>query len=198
MSEDDIESGASRGAQEEDSSSARRLLGWIVWLAGAVALAIFIRVFVAEAYFVPTGSMLETIQLDDRLWGEKLSYRFRSPEQGEVIMFDSPSNDGNILVKRVIAVGGQTVDLVQGRVAVDGEVLDEPYTGGKESLPLREQLPGIDPITYPYTVPEGCLWVMGDNRTNSRDSRYFGAIPVSSVTAHAVCTFWPPQDFRLF
>ena len=198
VSENNVESGATHDAQGEDGASFnRRLLGWVAWIAGAIALAVLIRVFVAEAYFVPTGSMLETIQLDDRLWGEKISYRFRSPEQGEIVMFDSPANDGNILVKRVIAVGGQTVDLVQGRVVVDGAVLDEPYTGTKESSPLTEQLPGVGPITYPYTVPEGYLWVMGDNRTNSRDSRYFGAIPVSSVTAHAVCTFWPPQNFRL-
>ncbi len=183
---------------EQEPSFARNLLGWLVWIAGAVALALAIRVFVGEAYVVPTGSMLETIQLDDRLWGEKLSYRFRSPEQGEVVMFNSPVGDGNTLIKRVIAVGGQTVDLVDGHVEVDGKPLDEPYVGGKESWPLAEQLDSVGPISYPYTVPDGCVWVMGDNRTNSRDSRYFGSVSVSEVTARAVCTFWPPEDFRSF
>ena len=164
---------------EQEPSLARNLLGWLVWIAGAVALAIVIRMFVGEAYVVPTGSMLETIQLNDRLWGEKLSYHFRLPEQGEVVMFNSPVGDGNTLVKRVIAVGGQTIDLVDGHVEVDGKPLDEPYS-------------------YPYTVPDECVWVMGDNRTNSRDSRYFGPVSVSEITARAVCTFWPPDDFRSF
>ena len=193
-----VASHADYASESEDPSLARRLLGWLLWIAGAVAFAILIRMFVGEAYYVPTGSMLDTIQLDDRLWGEKLSYRFRSPEPGEVVMFNSPSDDGYILVKRVIAVGGETVDLVDGRVVVDGKVLDEPYTEGKETLPLAEQLASIEPITYPYTVPEGHLWLMGDNRTNSRDSRYFGAVAVEEVQARAVCTFWPPSSFKVF
>ena len=85
-------------------------------------------------------------------------------------------------------MGGQTVDLVDGVVYVDGEPLDESaYTGGKPSYPLD----GPAQIQYPYTVPEGCIWCMGDNRTNSSDSRYFGAVPVSSVTGRAFFTYWP-------
>lgn len=175
----------------------QRLIEWLVTIAAAVALALFVRAFVGEAYVVPTGSMLNTIQLDDRVWGDKVTYRFRQPEQGEIVMFNSPSDDGYTLVKRVIATGGQSVDLVDGRVFVDGEVLDEPYTEGRETLPLPEQLPGIDEISYPYTVPEGHVWLMGDNRTNSKDSRYFGAVPVTEVTAKAVLTFWPLADWRL-
>ncbi len=161
----------------------------------AVVLALLMRAFVFEVFEVPTGSMLETIQLDDRIVGEKLSYRFRVPQRGEIVTFDNPTKDGTTLVKRVIATGGQTIDLQEGRVVVDGEVLDEPYVNGRESIPLSQQLPGIGPITYPYTVPEGRIWVMGDNRTNSKDSRYFGAVPVSDVTSHAVWTIWPPKDF---
>lgn len=183
--------------ERDGRSGWTRMLDWLLTIAAAVALALFIRAFVGEAYVVPTGSMLNTIQLDDRVWGDKLSYRFREPEQGEIIMFDSPSGDGYTLVKRVIATGGQTVDLQDGLVTVDGEVLDEPYTEGRESLPLAEQLSTISPITYPYTVPEGCVWVMGDNRTNSRDSRYFGPIQLSEVTAKAVLTFWPLANFKL-
>lgn len=179
-----------------NQNTGRRVLDWLLTIAAAIALALFIRVFVGEAYVVPTGSMLNTIQLDDRVWGDKLSYKFRTPTQGEVVLFDNPAGDGYTLVKRVIATEGQTIDFADGRVVIDGEVLDEPYTEGRESAPLGEHMAGIDPISYPYTVPQGSLWVMGDNRTNSRDSRYFGAIPVSDVTAKAVFTFWPLSDLR--
>ena len=167
----------------------------VLTIAAAVALALLMRAFVFEVFEVPTGSMLQTIQLNDRIVGEKLSYRFRVPERGEIVTFNNPSKDGTTLVKRVVALGGQTVDLQGGRVVVDGEVLDEPYVNGLESAPLNQQLTGIDPISYPYTVPKDCIWVMGDNRTNSKDSRYFGAVPVSEVTSHAVWTIWPPDDF---
>ena len=90
-------------------------------------------------------------------------------------------------------MGGQTVDLVDGKVVVDGVALDEPYTQGKVSEPLNPA-PDAD-VSYPFTVPEGRLWVMGDNRTNSQDSRYFGAIEESSVTGHAVLVYWPFQNF---
>lgn len=181
---------------QAEPSLASWILGWIPWIAGALIITVFVRAFVGEAYIIPTGSMLDTIQLDDRVWGEKLSYKFREPEQGEIIMFITPTGEGYTLVKRVIAVGGQTVDLVNGHVVVDGKTLDEPYTGGKESWPLAEQLAGVGPLTYPYTVPEGHVWVMGDNRTNSKDSRYFGPVSVDAVQARAVFTFWPLSDVR--
>lgn len=101
--------------------------------------------------------------------------------------FQDPEIPGRVLIKRVIAVGGQTVDLVDGKVVVDGVALDEPYTQGKASEPLNPA-PDVD-VSYPFTVPEGRLWVMGDNRTNSQDSRYFGAIKESSVTGHAVLVY---------
>ncbi|MBX9035478.1 signal peptidase I, partial [Gordonibacter massiliensis (ex Traore et al. 2017)] len=77
----------------------------------------------------------------------------------------------------------------------DGVALDEPYTRGLPSEPLKTAL-GVE-VSYPFTVPEGHLWVMGDNRTHSNDSRYFGAIEASSVTARGVLVFWPLQDFGL-
>ena len=188
-----------QGAElDQDEGRTRTVLEWIVTIAIAIGIAGLIHVFVGEPFIVPTGSMLNTIQLDDRIWGEKVSYRFREPQQGEVIMFDNPNGEGTILVKRVIATQGQTVDLVDGRVVVDGEVLDEPYTENRPSLPLDQTLPGKDPVTYPFKVPEGCVWVMGDNRTNSLDSRYFGAVPTKTVVARALFTFWPFSDLRWF
>ena len=180
---------------EEERSRLGGIGELVLTIAAAVVLALLMRTFVFEVFEVPTGSMLETIQLDDRIVGEKLSYRFRVPQRGEIVTFNNPSKDGTTLVKRVVATGGQTVDLQEGRVVVDGQVLDEPYVNGLESVPLNQQLSGISPISYPYTIPEGYIWVMGDNRTNSKDSRFFGAVPVSEVTSHAVWTIWPPKNF---
>ena len=168
----------------------------ILWFLGpvivAVVVALFVKTYVVTPYVVPTGSMLETIQEGDMLLGECVTLHFHEPEQGEIVTFLSPL-DGETLIKRVIAVGGQTVDLVDGQVYVDGERLDEPYTEDKPTYSLSDYA-GSAGIEYPYTVPEGTVWVMGDNRTNSRDSRYFGPVDVDDVTSRALFIYWPPSD----
>ena len=177
-------------AHEAEEERGRGGWGWFfVWLAVAVAVGLLVKTFVATPYVVPTGSMRDTIVEGDTLLGERVSLYFGNPEAGDIVTFDSPL-DGETLIKRVIAVGGQTVDLVDGSVYVDGERLDEPYTEGKPSYSLSD-LPGSASIEYPYEVPEGCVWVMGDNRTDSKDSRYFGAVSVDDVTSRALFIYWP-------
>ena len=177
-------------AHEAEGERGRGGWGWFfVWLAVAVAVGLLVKTFVATPYVVPTGSMRDTIVEGDTLLGERISLYFGDPEAGDIVTFDSPL-DGETLIKRVIAVGGQTVDLVDGSVYVDGERLDEPYTEGKPSYSLSD-LPGSAGIEYPYEVPEGCVWVMGDNRTDSKDSRYFGAVSVDDVTSRALFIYWP-------
>lgn len=169
-------------------------------LAIVIVLVVLVRMFVGEPYEVPTGSMLETIQMGDRLFGEKISYRLRDPWRGEVVTFvdPDPEKGGVTLIKRVIATAGQEVDIRDGMVYVDGVPLDEPYTLGKPTEPIAGHASNLsEDISYPYVVPEGCIWVMGDNRTNSLDSRYFGAVSVDSVTSRAVVIFWPPSDAGL-
>ena len=142
--------------------------GWIIGsVAFAVGVAFLLRTFVGMPYYVPSGSMRDTILEGDMLLGEKVSLRFEAPAQGDIVTFESPL-DGETLIKRVVAVGGQTIDLVDGAVYFDGEALDEPYV-----------------------VPDGCVWVMGDNRTNSKDSRYFGPVSVDDVTSRALFIYWP-------
>lgn len=186
---------------EEDDDMYDERPGMPLWLdllltaCMTIALVVLMRTFVLDTYVVPSGSMLDTIQLNDRLFGEKVSYRFRSPAAGEVVTFLDPVDPGTILIKRVIATGGQEVDLVDGIVYVDGQPLDEPYVQGKPSEPIASHASTIDaPLSYPYVIPDGYVWVMGDNRTNSLDSRYFGPIPVASVSAHALFIFWPLSD----
>ena len=163
----------------------RQFGGTIITIAAVFVIVWFVSTFVYRAYEIPSGSMEDTIEIGDMVFAEKVSYYFRDPEPGDIVTFEDPLVPGRILIKRCIATGGQTVELVDGGVVVDGVAIDEPYTDGKPSDPLRSS------ITYPYTVPDGCIWVMGDNRTSSQDSRYFGAVPVDSVTGHAVFTYWP-------
>ena len=166
----------------------------VVTILVALGVALLLRTFVVGVYEVPSGSMLETIQEGDLLLGEKVTLNWESPKAGDVVTFESPREPGTTLVKRVIAVAGQTVDLRDGNVYVDGVQLDESsYTLGKPSYSLSDQA-GSAGISYPYTIPDGYIWVMGDNRTNSLDSRYFGPVRVSSVTSKILCIYWPIPD----
>ena len=184
---------------EQDTAELPLWLDLLLRLGVTLVLALLLRTFVVEVFVVPTGSMLETIQLNDRFVGEKVSVRLKGVSAGSVYTFRNPEERlGAVLVKRCIATGGQTVDLVDGRVWVDGVALDEPYTLGKPSEPFDYCPDYLDaPISFPYTVPEGYVWMMGDNRTESCDSRYFGPIPVEDVTSRAVCVIWPLSDAGL-
>lgn len=140
------------------------IISWIKTIVLAVLLAVIVdTVFIVNAT-IPTGSMENTIMTNDRILALRTSYWFSSPERGEIVIFrypDDPSGD-TLFVKRVIGVGGDTVEVRNGEVLVNGEVLDEPY--------IREQTEGN---FGPYTVPEGHYFMMGDNRNQSLDSRYW-------------------------
>ena len=171
----------------KETSTVRWLLETAVLVGLAFLLAQGIKTFIVQPYIVPTGSMIPTIELKDRVLAEKISYRFREPEQGEIVVFENPDSSdpvAKILIKRVIAVGGQTVDLKDGKVYVDGEELSEPYVHGKVTDP------GTVPL--PIDIPPGYVWLMGDNRPNSGDSRFFGPQPTSAVDGRAFFTYWPP------
>lgn len=172
------------------------LLKFVGLIVVVIALSFGLRTFVFQAYEIPSGSMEETIQTGDMVFAEKVSYYLRDVEQGDIITFNDPLSPGRVLIKRVIAVGGQTVNIndEDGYVYVDGEPLAEPYTDGLPSYRLENSIANV---TYPYTVPEGELWVMGDNRTNSQDSRYFGSIDEDSVTGRGVLIYWPLDHFGL-
>lgn len=172
------------------------LLKLIVLVVVVILMSIGLRTFVFQAYEIPSGSMEETIRTGDMVFSEKLSYYFREAEPGDIVTFEDPQVPGRVLIKRVIAVGGQTVNIndEDGLVYVDGVALDEPYTNGLPSFRLDNSVANV---TYPYTVPEGELWVMGDNRINSQDSRYFGSIDADTVTGHGVLIYWPLDHFGL-
>ncbi len=162
---------------------ARLVFELMVMVGLALVLSMFVRAAVAQALWIPTGSMEPTVMTDDRVIAEKVSLYFHGPRPGDVIAFDNPAGVAPLLFKRVIAVGGQTVDIRDGQLIVDGEVVDEPYIHGALTQPGT--------VALPLVVPEGYLWLMGDNRENSRDSRYFGPQPETAVEGRAVFIYWP-------
>lgn len=168
------------------------LLEWLGVFVVAFVVFALIRVFVVSPFVVPSGSMEPTILVGDQVFAQRVSAHFGdAPEVGDIVVFKNPVSDSSheILVKRVVARAGQTVDMIDGQVYVDGVALKEPYVVG-ESYPLPMQAPGVS-VDYPYVVPEGSLWMMGDNRENSSDSRYFGAVPTDNVVGTVFFRYWP-------
>ena len=173
-------------------STLRGLLDWVLIIVIALVATFAIRTFVVEPFVVPTGSMESTIEIGDQILAQKVTLELgQHVKRGDIVVFHNPdaTSEHDVLVKRVIATAGQTVDLKDGKVVVDGQTLDESYTQGS-SYPLATQAPGAD-VSYPYTVPDGCVWVMGDNRENSADSRYFGSVDESNLIAVALVRYWP-------
>lgn len=172
--------------EEKRQSAGRQIVELLGTLLVAFLIAQVVRTWVIQPFVIPTGSMIPTIQLQDQVLVNKFIYRFESPKRGDIVVVDDPTGEVPILIKRVVAVGGQTVDLRDGRVVIDGTPIDEPYTHGLPSAPL----PG-SPVSFPVRIPQGSVWLMGDNRPQSKDSRFFGPVALSAVHGRAFLTYWP-------
>ncbi|PSP18787.1 MAG: signal peptidase I [Cyanobacteria bacterium QS_8_64_29] len=150
----------------------------------SVVLALGIRHFVAEARYIPSQSMQPTLQVNDRLLVEKLSYRFGRPERGDIIVFSPPESlqFEQAFIKRVIGLPGETVAVRNGTVFINGQAIQEPYLKAEPDY------------TYgPVEIPKRRYLVLGDNRNNSRDSHYWGFVPRKNIIGHAFVRFWPPD-----
>ena len=153
-------------------------------LVGAAILALLIMTFVARAFTVDGPSMLPTLHDGERLMVDKLTYRFREPQRGEIVVFRYPADPREHFIKRIIGLPGDVVEIRAGRVYVNGSALDESYL----ATPTWGQF-------GPVRVPAGRYFVLGDNRTNSEDSRYpqVGFVPRSYLEGRALWRFWPPS-----
>lgn len=173
----------------KNGGAKKEIFEWIQAIVIAVVLALLIRSFIFTVVRVDGESMEPTLQNNDRMIVWRLGYE---PKQGDIIIFNPPGYPKNIYwVKRVIALGGQhvEVDYASNSVYVDGEKLDESYLG-EEMLP-QSTLTEVD-------VPEGSIFVMGDNRNHSTDGRVIGPVEKSRVVGRAVWRFWPLGNMSIF
>ncbi len=173
--------------EREREKRKRGVLEYAVILVVAFVLVFgLIKPFVVEAFRVPTESMVPTLEVQDRFLANKFIYRFTEPERGDIVVFDSvdpnPEGEFDILVKRVAGLPGDTVQVQGGTLLVNGEPQNEPYVNG--------QFPDAS-FFGPTVIPEGHIFAMGDNRSNSRDSRFFGPVPVENIEGEAFVVFWP-------
>jgi signal peptidase I len=186
---------------------------WLIILLIPVALvlvislvtALILRLFVVQTFFIPSGSMEPTLKIGDRIVVDKLSYRHSGAKAGDIVVFARPPAEncggGDVadLVKRVIALPGQTISLADGNVFINGRPQREPWL----PAPVRSTtLAGPAGTSYnlqkPFVVPSDDYFVMGDNRTESCDSRYWGPISKSLIVGKVVVRIWPLGDFHIF
>ncbi len=148
----------------------------------------FVRPFVMEAFWIPSGSMIPTLQINDRVLVNKFIYRFTEPERGDIVVFQSVDSADQDLIKRVVGVPGDEIAVRNGKLFVNGEPQKEPYTNKK--------FPDVSFFAR-ITVPKDHVFVMGDNRGNSQDSRVFGPLPKENIEGEAFLRFWPPGRIGL-
>jgi signal peptidase I len=182
---------AVRASQSRETLSfGRWVLELVLLVALAWVLALGVKTYVVQPFIIPSASMEPTLLVSDRVLVNKFVYRFSSPKPGDIVVFVSPEDGRTDLIKRVIAVAGQTVDIRGGIVSVDGVPLTEPYVSS--AYPDRYDSDAT------ITVPPSAIWVMGDNRPNSKDSRFIGPQPLSSVVGRAFAIYWPLDRLTWF
>lgn len=163
-----------------------RLVEWIVLIAAALGIALLIKTFLFQAFYIPSESMAPTLEKNDRVLVNKLSYRLHDVNRGDIVVFKAPEGQETAgvedLVKRVVGLPGETVEGRDGAIYIDGNLLEEPYlSDGTASQDFE-----------PETVPPDHFFVLGDNRQNSKDSTYFGAIAGSAIVGRVFVKIWPP------
>jgi signal peptidase I len=168
------------------------LVEFLVILLIAFALVFgFVRPFVIEAFYIPSKSMLPTLEIGDRVFVNKFIYRFHEPKRDDIIVFksigDSTEGGQEDLIKRVVGLPGDEISVQDGVLFVNGERQEEPY--------VNPRLPDTSSFA-PMTVPKGEVFLMGDNRADSRDSRFFGAVPFENIEGEAFIIFWPPGHIK--
>ncbi len=179
-------------------------------IAIALLLALFIRTFVVQAFKIPSGSMVPTLEIGDHILVNKFIYGFRipytkirllpftSPKRGDIIVFVYPMDTSKDFIKRVIAVEGDQVEIRDKRVYINGSPVDEPFAYYTDQRVIPR---GLDPRDNfgPVTVPKGAVFVMGDNRDNSRDSRYWGFVDLGIVKGKAFVIYysWDGANFAI-
>jgi signal peptidase I len=176
---------ADPGAAPQPSRARHRaVLEWVILIAVALAVALVLRAFLFQLFYIPSESMVPRLEIDDQVVVNKLAYDFGDPQRGDVVVFARPPEwklDLADLVKRIVGLPGETIEGRDGHVYIDGRRLPEPY------LP-----PGTVTSTFgPIRIPAGHYFMMGDNRTHSGDSRLYGAVDGDEFVGKVFMTVWP-------
>ena len=171
----------------------RSIVEWILVLLVAVLVAIGMRAFVVQTFWIPSGSMEPTLNVNDRVLVDKLSYHLHAVHRGDIVVFTKPPGEVlgpgiNDLVKRVIGLPGETISAHGGQVYINGKLLAEPW------LPKGVVTGNFSPVH----IPQGYYFVMGDNRPFSSDSRVFGPISGSLIVGRVVMRIWPLSHITIF
>ncbi len=153
----------------------------------AVILAWLIKSFVVQPFYIPSGSMEPTLYPGDRVLVNKFLYDFSEPGKSDIIVFLPPGNDDKDYIKRIVATEGEEIQIKNGQVYLNGKAVNEPYIINQYSASNFG----------PERIPTDNVFVMGDNRPNSRDGREFGPLPDKRIVGKAFMIYWPPQRIRL-
>ena len=179
-----------RKEKEESVSTARELFQWVAAIVAAVLIALAIDNFVIVNAQIPSGSMENTIMTGDRVIGNRFAYSFSDPQRFDIIIFRYPDDESQLFIKRIIGLPGETVEIRDGKIYLNGS--DEPL----EDVQTKETMVGS---FGPYTVPETSYFVMGDNRNDSKDSRYWTNTFVTKdeILGKAIFRYWPISEFKI-
>lgn len=183
---------------------------WTKSILIALILALFIRTFIVQAYKIPSGSMIPTLLIGDYLLVNKLAYGVRNPikndfiyfrrlpERQEIVVFTYPLNKKLDFIKRVIGLPGDTVQIINKKVYVNGKLLKEPYVQFTDPENYPKEISPRDNYG-PVKVPQGHIFVLGDNRDQSYDSRFWGFVPINYLKGRALIIYfsWDSKDFKI-
>lgn len=201
---------AETGRATDPGSGLRRfIMEWIPIIVGALIVAAVVRLFVFQAYSIPSGSMVPTLKIGDRVVVNKLSYDFNDIGWGDIVVFARPDNaprapgeeEIDDLIKRVMALPGDRIQFHNGDVYVNNMRVQETYLAEQGvTWELRgDGIPHcIDALPGACTVPEGRVFMMGDNRSESTDSRRFGPVEIDSIVGRSAFRVWPPNEATSF
>jgi signal peptidase I len=169
----------------------KEIIDWLVHIVLAIVVTLFVITFIGQLTIVQGNSMLPTLKNNNIIFIEKLTLRFGNIEQGDIVVIKIPellSDNKSYAVKRILATEGQKVEILDGRVFVDGEIIEESYTTGQETFATG--------TFSDMVVPNGCIYVLGDNRLPgaSKDSRVFGPIKKDRVAGRAIFRIYPLSE----
>jgi signal peptidase I len=189
----------------DDPHPTRWIKEAVVVVVVAVLVAVLLRAFVVQTFFIPSGSMEPTLQIGDRILVNKLSYHLHGVDRGDIVVFSRPPTEDcggpevNDLVKRVIGLPGDVISLQNGHVSIDGKRLDENWLPSSEQgVTIAGPAGNSSNLARPYRVPPNNYFVMGDNRTDSCDSRYWGPINKSLIVGKVELRVWPISSLHIF